>query len=46
MEDLDISQLNYKIRVQDANKKDIPKICTDEQLQDYINECSIRNKRN
>ena len=35
-------QLNYKIRVQDANKKDIPKICTNEQLQDYINECSIR----
>ena len=37
-----LKQLSYKIKVQDADKKDIPKICDEETLNDFINECSIR----
>ena len=37
-----LKQLSYKIKVQEADKKDIPKICDEETLNDFINECSIR----
>lgn len=37
-----IKQLNKEIRVQDAEQKDIPELCSDIKLQEIINECSMR----
>ena len=37
-----IKQLKKSINIQDAEKKDIPKMCSEEKLNQIINSCSIR----